>query len=239
MEKMTVLGISTSGQRCNLCVERDSGLKAECSFEHEMALLRTLVPRIDRLLTECELGPEDVDLYVVDLGPGSFTGVRIGVMTAKALAWALRRPVMGVTSLEALAMAATPAHNATVLTVVRARPAHLYWQAFRQEGESLNPLALPAMRAISALGGELRSLGVQKCHIRACDVRPDELADLLSSLETAGVVATWEHAHVEARHLVARASHAMHNAPARDPLLLTPCYVAPPNIGVKRTRPSA
>jgi len=69
---------------------------------------RELLPCVRDLLTECGRVPRDLVALVVDVGPGSFTGVRLGVTAAKTLAFALDRPVVGVTSLLALAQGAPP-----------------------------------------------------------------------------------------------------------------------------------
>ena len=64
------------------------------------------MPAIEKLLRECELTPQDLTKIVVAKGPGSYTGVRIGVTIAKTMAWALNIPLVGVSSLAVLAATA-------------------------------------------------------------------------------------------------------------------------------------
>src|SRR5205823_7265962 len=71
-----------------------------------MSLSRLLLPAIDQLLALLELCPADLEGIAVSLGPGSFTGLRVGVTTAKTMAWALSLPVVGVATLEAVAAGA-------------------------------------------------------------------------------------------------------------------------------------
>lgn len=61
------------------------------------------MPAIERLLHDCDLKPKDLEKIIVATGPGSYTGVRIGVSIAKTMAWALQIPIVGISSLEALA----------------------------------------------------------------------------------------------------------------------------------------
>lgn len=61
------------------------------------------MPLLDRLMNELELKPEDIDYYAVSVGPGSFTGLRIGVATIKAIAYACDKPAVAVPTLDAMA----------------------------------------------------------------------------------------------------------------------------------------
>ncbi|WP_175638015.1 tRNA (adenosine(37)-N6)-threonylcarbamoyltransferase complex dimerization subunit type 1 TsaB [Metabacillus schmidteae] len=61
------------------------------------------MPAIERLLHDCDLTPKDLEKIIVATGPGSYTGVRIGVSIAKTMAWALKIPIVGISSLEILA----------------------------------------------------------------------------------------------------------------------------------------
>jgi len=83
-----------SGESITVVLERD--------FEAPRAALSRLVPELQEALTRTQLIAEDIDEIVIGLGPGSFTGVRIGVSTAKGLAHALRVPLYGVGTLDAI-----------------------------------------------------------------------------------------------------------------------------------------
>src|SRR5205809_901749 len=76
--------------------------RAESAFRHRMSLSRDLMPRVETVIVQAGAGWEAIEAVAVGLGPGSYTGLRIGVVTAKALSWASGRPVLGISSLAAL-----------------------------------------------------------------------------------------------------------------------------------------
>lgn len=116
---------------------------------------RGVTPAVDELLSRRGMGPKDLTGVAVDLGPGSFTGVRVGVATAKALATALAIPVVGVVSLEALVVAAGPA-GTTILTLRDARAGEAYFGLWKPLEDPLAPgapLASPLHRLMKPSRG--------------------------------------------------------------------------------------
>ncbi len=100
-------------------------------FEQKLSHGRAVAPAAARLLEKRGWRPGDLDLLAVGLGPGSFTGVRVGLAFVKGLALASGRPVVGVPSLEALARNA-PADAPAVATLVDARWGEAYLAVFRR-----------------------------------------------------------------------------------------------------------
>ncbi|RKY01883.1 tRNA (adenosine(37)-N6)-threonylcarbamoyltransferase complex dimerization subunit type 1 TsaB, partial [Candidatus Poribacteria bacterium] len=100
---MRVLGIDTSTTTGSIGLIDGDKVVAE----HVLDVMEThssrLMPAIDQMLKKAGLSIWDVDLIAVSKGPGSFTGLRVGVATAKGLAYALRKPIVGVPSLDVLA----------------------------------------------------------------------------------------------------------------------------------------
>src|SRR5437588_5497338 len=103
-----VLGIETSGPRGGVALLTESGCE-ERRFDTRRSLGAELAPAIQALLDKAGLGPENPpDLVAVDLGPGSYTGLRVGLAAAKGLAFAWGRPLVGVRLVDALARQAPP-----------------------------------------------------------------------------------------------------------------------------------
>jgi tRNA threonylcarbamoyladenosine biosynthesis protein TsaB len=100
---MLVLGIETTSSFSGVALNRDGTPVGEIEFHHEMSLLRELTPRIDELLSEHSLELNGIEGLGVSIGPGSFTGLRIGLATAKSIAYSLGVPIVGLNTLEILA----------------------------------------------------------------------------------------------------------------------------------------
>lgn len=106
---MIVLGIETATAACGAALVGADGLLGTIQIAARLVHSERLLPMIDALLTESGIRRTDLQGVAVSQGPGSFTGLRIGVATAKAIALALGLPVVGVPTLAALAANAGPA----------------------------------------------------------------------------------------------------------------------------------
>ena len=100
---MKVLSIDTSSNICSVAILEDENLIKEISLDNGLTHSESLMPTIDQIFEETNLSLKDIDLLVVDKGPGSFTGIRIGVSTVMAFSDSLNIPAAGISSLEALA----------------------------------------------------------------------------------------------------------------------------------------
>ncbi|MCK8101531.1 tRNA (adenosine(37)-N6)-threonylcarbamoyltransferase complex dimerization subunit type 1 TsaB [Bacillus sp. 2CMS4F] len=100
---MTILAIDTSNYTLGIALLRDNTVIAEyITYLKKNHSVRAM-PAVHSLLNDCDTTPQDLSKIVVAKGPGSYTGVRIGVTIAKTLAWSLNIPISAVSSLEALA----------------------------------------------------------------------------------------------------------------------------------------
>lgn len=100
---MNILAIDTSNQSMGVAILKNKQIIGEVVTNIKQGHSVRLMPAINKLMKSIRMEPEQLDKIIVAKGPGSYTGVRIGVTTAKSLAWALNIPLIGVSSIEVLA----------------------------------------------------------------------------------------------------------------------------------------
>ncbi|MBU5676718.1 tRNA (adenosine(37)-N6)-threonylcarbamoyltransferase complex dimerization subunit type 1 TsaB [Alkaliphilus sp. MSJ-5] len=100
---MKLLALDTSSMTATVALLDDDKLIGEYTLNHKKNHSQKLMPMIEELINSCDLTPKDIDVFAVSLGPGSFTGLRIGIATITTMAQALNKIVVGVPTLEALA----------------------------------------------------------------------------------------------------------------------------------------
>ncbi|QGH33134.1 tRNA (adenosine(37)-N6)-threonylcarbamoyltransferase complex dimerization subunit type 1 TsaB [Gracilibacillus salitolerans] len=100
---MNVLAIDTSNQVLGVAISKDGEVKTEYTANIKRNYSVGLMPAIDHVMQESQTTPDQLDRIVVAKGPGSYTGVRIGLATAKTMAWTLNIPIVAISSLELLA----------------------------------------------------------------------------------------------------------------------------------------
>lgn len=152
---MKILALETSAKSVSAAVV-DNGCVL-CSTYQNTGLThsRTLMPMVDGMLRSAELTCRDMELIAVAHGPGSFTGLRIGVSAAKGLAWALDLPCCGVSTL--LAMAQNLRHVDTdIVCAMDARRSQIYNAIFRAENGVLRRLQADRAVSLEQLAQELR-----------------------------------------------------------------------------------
>ena len=117
---------------------------------------------IDRLLSRNLSGIEDIDLFSVGLGPGSFTGLRIGLTTMRAMALALKKPIIGIPSIDALARAVAY-DNPDICVIIDAKQAKVYARFYKQSKNIIKPaskiLLLPFDRLLARVKGPVLFTG--------------------------------------------------------------------------------
>src|SRR4051794_23926650 len=125
-----ILGIETATQQVSVAIGGHEGVIGLFETSRGRRHAETLVPAIDFLCDRADIGLEDIAVVAVDVGPGLFTGMRVGLATAKALALALRVPMIGISSLDLLAFPHRRADR-LVVPVVDARKDEVFYAMYR------------------------------------------------------------------------------------------------------------
>lgn len=125
---MNILAVDTAGKTAGVALLQDDRLLYECYLDAGMTHSETILPLIDNCLKFCHLTCADIDVYGVNAGPGSFTGLRIGLAVVKGLALPRQIPCAGVSTMAALAYGL--AGEGTVIGAQDARRGQVYWGAF-------------------------------------------------------------------------------------------------------------
>ena len=152
---MKILALESSAVAASACLCEDDKLIAEFYQNSGLTHSRTLLPMAQEVLDQCGAARSDVDVIAVAAGPGSFTGLRIGVSCAKGLGWALDKPCAKVSTLAAMAWNVSAVPGA-LCPVMDARRSQVYNALFSSDGE--RPVRLTEDRAIGleALADELK-----------------------------------------------------------------------------------
>ncbi len=130
---MKTIGIETSGLVGSVALCDGLEVLAQMSFEKGMRHGKALVPSIGEMCKSLGLEPEDIDLIAVSHGPGSYTGLRVGITCAKVLAYTLSRPLVAVSTLDVLAENAPRSEGGIVCPVLDARREQVYACIYRCE----------------------------------------------------------------------------------------------------------
>ncbi|WP_338450797.1 tRNA (adenosine(37)-N6)-threonylcarbamoyltransferase complex dimerization subunit type 1 TsaB [Niallia oryzisoli] len=134
---MNVLAIDTSNYALGIALMNEEGVIGEYITNMKKNHSIRVMPAIEKLLFDCEMKPADLDKIVVAKGPGSYTGVRIGVTIAKTLAWTLSIPLVGISSLEVLAAGVGRYFNGCVSPLFDARRGQIYTGLYQYQNGKL------------------------------------------------------------------------------------------------------
>ena len=177
---MNILAVDTVGKSAAVAILRDDTLLYETQCNNGMTHSETLLPMIDTALRACGLTMEGIDLLGVTNGPGSFTGLRIGVSAAKGLAWAKELPCCGVSTLEAMAYGVTD-FEGVVVGAMDARRQQVYNALFRTENGRVTRLCADRAVAMELVAEELAAIPEPKLIVG------DGAALLYDFLQKAGI----------------------------------------------------
>jgi len=138
-KKLNILCVDTSTEACSVAVLKQNNIERvmKDSFmlaprEHTTKIL----PTVASVLEEAQLAITDIDVVAYGRGPGSFTGVRIGISIAQGLAFGIEKPMVGVSTLQAMAQQAYKTHSVSnVYAAIDARMGEVYYAHYQLDGE--------------------------------------------------------------------------------------------------------
>ena len=182
---MLILGIETATQQVGCAIGGHEGVRASFHAAHKRRHVETLVPAIEFVCRQADVALSEMGAVCVDVGPGLFSGLRVGVVAAKAIAQALRIPIIGVPSLDLLAF---PVRHTSRLIVaaIDARRGELYYAFYRQVPGGAQRLSRYRLGTPEELVSELVALGEDYLLVGDGALRYPELLQELSGSETGG-----------------------------------------------------
>ncbi len=158
---MLILAFESSAKAASVALLQDGTLLAEYFQNSGQTHSQTLTKMAEDILNNCGLTPDDVSAVAVAAGPGSFTGVRIGVAAAKGFCWGRELPCVGVSTLEA--MAVDKAHlKGVICPAMDARRSQVYNALFQSDGENLTRLTEDRAISLDELKTELKKIENEK-----------------------------------------------------------------------------
>ena len=155
---MNILAIDTTGSVSAAAVMQDDKLLAETYRNDKLTHSQTLLCDVDDVLHKLDLTLQDMDVFAVTTGPGSFTGIRIGIATVKGFAQGLGRPIVAMTSLAAMCYNFA-CSGKIIAPCLDARNHQVFGGAFRFEKDALITLLPECAYTVEDFAGELKQLG--------------------------------------------------------------------------------
>jgi tRNA threonylcarbamoyladenosine biosynthesis protein TsaB len=228
---LRLLALDTAAGGCSTAVWIGDGAAAWRATAMHRGHVEALIPMVDAVMDETALAFGDLDGIAVTVGPGAFTGLRVGLSAARAIALAARLPCFGVTTLEAVAAAAAAKGDATapILVALDSRRTEVYAQMFDSTG-----------RALGAMAAETPGNLVRRLTVAAVTLAGDAVDVLVPALSAAGVAVTVAAGpgHPDARMVAGLAAGRWRRGERSGwrpaPLYLRPPDANPPAAGGRR-----
>lgn len=221
---MYILHIETSTVVCSVALSKDDTLLGSIDMNDGMNHAALLAPTIERLLQSASIKPAELDAIAVCSGPGSYTGLRVGSATAKAMAYSLGKPLIAIPTLKALAQAVFDQHPEAefAIPMIDARRREVYTAIYYRSLEEVLPVSSAILTEEFFTHGIPVSGMIVSCGDGSLKI--GDLANLTPGLRIDNSIIC------SARHMVALAVDAHRKGNFEDPLHFVPHYLKPPNI---------
>jgi len=229
-----ILALETSADLCSVSLFEtgESGERASYEFRHARHLSERLPAIVDFVLQDAGglTLQNDIEAFVVGLGPGSFTGVRVAVTMAKTWAWTLNRPLVGVSSLDAVAWPYRQIPKIGIAAVTPTRRTEVVAAFYRGGNGSdmpVAPLAAPAVQANADVLSAAHRVAPDLSAWIVCG----EAAKVVASAHPMGSSILWQASAPRAADIARVAESRMLRGDFDDPDSLVPLYVTPSPVG--------
>jgi len=149
-----ILGIETATEQVGVAIGGHEGVIATFEVARGRRHAEILTPAIEFVCRQADIEMSELGCIAIDVGPGLFTGMRVGIAAAKALALALRLPMIGITSLDLLAFPCRHTDR-VVVPVIDARKGEVFWSIYRQVPGGVQQVSPPTVGPVGDLVGDL------------------------------------------------------------------------------------
>lgn len=224
---MLILGIESATEQVGCAIGGHEGVLAAVEVTRGRRHAETLTPAIEFCCERADIALDEISVVAVDIGPGLFTGMRVGIATARALAHALRVPMIGIPSLDLLAFPLRHA-NRVIATVIDARRGELFYAFYRQVPGGVQRLSSPVIGSPDDVLADIYALGDEVLCVGDGALRYRDALEEMRELEFAdrGL------AHPSARPLVQLAHAKALREDWVNPWDLEPLYLRKPDAEI-------
>jgi tRNA threonylcarbamoyladenosine biosynthesis protein TsaB len=224
---MLILGIDTATVQVSCAIGGHEGVLASTLSSRGKRHAESLTPAIQFACRQARIELSEISVVAVDLGPGLFTGLRVGVATAKAMAHALQVPMIGVPSLDLLAFPVRFSSR-LIVAAIDARRGELFYAFYRQVPGGVQRLSDHSVGTADDLASELLASGEDCVLVGDGAIRYREVFDGLNRVDVVGA----ELAHPTASSLVMLAHAQALREEFVKPWDLTPMYLRKPDAEI-------
>jgi tRNA threonylcarbamoyladenosine biosynthesis protein TsaB len=149
---ITTLSLDTTSRHTSIAISKDDDIQLEYNFNTSDNLSESLIPSLELVLSNAQpsLNPEDIDLFGIAIGPGLFTGIRVGMATLKGLLLGTKKPVVPVTTLDALAYKVYDS-DLPIISIIDAKRKEVYASFYHYVNRELTEIKPPTLISIDKL----------------------------------------------------------------------------------------
>jgi tRNA threonylcarbamoyladenosine biosynthesis protein TsaB len=160
-----ILALDTTSRYTSVSISKDGDILFEYNFTSHNRLSSSLIPVIGFLLENAELTLNDIDAFGIAIGPGLFTGIRVGLSTLKGMLFSLKKPVVAVVTLKALAYKYINSRKKmSIFPLIDAKRDEVYMAGYTLLGQDISEVVPPCLVHINDLKKELASFNTTGCY---------------------------------------------------------------------------